>query len=106
MPTITSVTITPATASSITSGTLPFTAGVQGTSTNKAVTWKAALGTITSSGLYTAPSSPGTDTVTATSSADPTKSASASVKARLPARRRRRTHHLPRHHLRLAQDSL
>jgi hypothetical protein len=80
VPTITSVTITPATASSITSGTLPFTASVQGTSTNKAVTWKAALGTITSSGLYTAPSKAGTDTVTATSNADPTKSDSTVVK--------------------------
>jgi len=79
VPTITSVTITPATASSITSGTLPFTASVQGTSTNKAVTWKAALGTITSSGLYTAPSKAGTDTVTATSNADPTKSDSTVV---------------------------
>jgi polysaccharide biosynthesis protein PslG len=80
VPTITSVTITPATASSITSGTLPFTASVQGTSTNKAVTWMAALGTITSSGLYTAPSKAGTDTVTATSNADPTKSDSTVVK--------------------------
>jgi hypothetical protein len=80
VPTITSVTITPATASSITSGTLPFTASVQGTSTNKAVTWKAALGTITSSGLYTAPSKAGTDTVTAVSNADPTKSDSTVVK--------------------------
>ena len=80
VPTITSVTITPAIASSITSGTLPFTASVQGTSTNKAVTWKAALGTITSSGLYTAPSKAGTDTVTATSNADPTKSDSTVVK--------------------------
>jgi hypothetical protein len=43
------------------------------------VTWTASLGKITSSGGYTAPSNPGTDTVTATSSADPTKSASASV---------------------------
>jgi polysaccharide biosynthesis protein PslG len=59
---------------------LPFTASVQGTSTNKAVTWKAALGTITSAGLYTAPSKAGTDTVTATSNADPTKSGSTVVK--------------------------
>ncbi len=78
--TVTSVTISPGTASSITAGTLPFTASVQGTSSNKAVTWKAALGTITSAGYYTAPAKAGTDTVTATSSADPTKSGSASVK--------------------------
>jgi fibronectin type 3 domain-containing protein len=77
--TVTSVTVSPGTASSMTSGTLPFTATVQGTTSNKAVAWKAALGTITSSGLYTAPSKTGTDTVTATSAADPTKSDSTSV---------------------------
>jgi len=77
--TVTSVTVSPGTASSITSGTLPFTATVQGTNSNKAVVWNAALGTITSSGLYTAPSKTGTDTVTATSAADPTKSDSTSV---------------------------
>ena len=37
------------------------------------------LGTITSSGVYTAPSTAGTDTVTAVSNADPSKSASATV---------------------------
>jgi hypothetical protein len=78
--TVTSVTISPGTASSITTGTLPFTATVAGTSSNKSVTWKAALGTITSTGYYTAPAKAGTDTVTATSSADPTKSGTASVK--------------------------
>ena len=78
--TVTSVTISPGTASSITAGTLPFTATVQGTTTNKGVTWKAVLGKITSSGYYTAPATAGTDTVTAASSAEPTKSASASVK--------------------------
>jgi fibronectin type 3 domain-containing protein len=78
-PTVTSITISPATASSLTSGTLPFTATVAGTTTNKAVTWKAARGTITSTGSYKAPTTAGTDTVTATSSADPTKFASTSV---------------------------
>src|SRR5262249_1771587 len=82
---VTSVTISPDPASSLTSGTLPFTAPVQGTTTNKGVTWKAALGTITSSGLYTAPAKAGTDTVTATSIADPTKFDTASVKVTLPA---------------------
>jgi len=78
--TVTSVTISPTTASSIPSGTLPFTATVSGTTTNKSVTWRAALGRITSAGQYTAPSTAGTDTVTAISNADPTKSASTSVK--------------------------
>ncbi len=78
--TVTSVTVSPGTASSITAGTLPFTATVQGTTSNKAVTWKAALGKISSTGYYTAPATAGTDTVTAISTADPTKSDSASVK--------------------------
>jgi fibronectin type 3 domain-containing protein len=78
--TVIAVTISPATASSITSGTLSFAATVQGTTSNKAVTWKASLGTITSSGMYTAPSKTGTDIVTATSNVDPTKSDSTSVK--------------------------
>ena len=82
---VTSVTVNPGVASSITSGTLPFTATVQGTTTNKGVTWKATLGNITSSGYYTAPAKAGTDTVTATSIADPTKSDTASVKVTLPA---------------------
>jgi len=82
---VTSVTVNPGVASSITSGTLPFTATVQGTTTNKGVTWKTALGNITSSGYYTAPAKAGTDTVTATSIADPTKSDTASVKVTLPA---------------------
>jgi fibronectin type 3 domain-containing protein len=79
-PTVTSVAISPATPSATISGTLGFTANVEGTTSNKGVTWKAALGNIAASGNYTAPSSPGTDTVTATSTADPTKSASVSVK--------------------------
>jgi hypothetical protein len=78
-PAVTSVTISPTSATSATSGTLPFTASVQGSTSNKSVTWKASLGSISSSGSYTAPSKAGTDTVTATSVADPTKSASAAV---------------------------
>ena len=77
---VTSVTISPGSASSITTGTLPFTATVQGTTSNKAVTWRAALGKISSTGYYTAPAKAGTDTVTATSNADPAKSDIASVK--------------------------
>jgi hypothetical protein len=75
---VTSVTVTPGSATTITNGKVTFTAAVTGTTTNKAVTWKASLGTITSAGVYTAPS-PGTHIITATSVADPTKFASASV---------------------------
>ena len=77
---VTSVTVTPATASAATSGALSFTATVKATNASTSVTWKAALGKITSSGQYTAPSSVGTDTVTATSVADSTKAASVAVK--------------------------
>ena len=77
---VTAVVITPSSAASVTSGTLPFQAAVQGTTTNTNVTWKALLGTISSAGQYTAPAKAGTDTVTATSVADPTKSAVATVK--------------------------
>lgn len=65
---------------------MQFTATVKGT-TNTAVNWSvdavtggnSTTGLITSSGLYTAPSQAGTHTVSATSVADPTKSASATV---------------------------
>jgi parallel beta-helix repeat protein len=59
--------------------TIQFTSNVQGTATNKSVTWSALLGTITSSGLYTAPATAGTDTITAVSNFDPTKFASTTV---------------------------
>jgi hypothetical protein len=57
-----------------------FTSTVTGTS-NVAVTWTAVIGSITSSGLYTAPTvtSQTSDTISAISVADSTKSASASV---------------------------
>src|SRR5216683_3005958 len=67
VPGVSSVSVFPTAASVATSGTKQFTASVSGTVTNKSVTWKAARGTITSSGVYTAPGSTGTDTVTATS---------------------------------------
>ena len=76
------VTITPATQTIPVSGTAAFYATVTGT-TNTAVTWSvegdATHGTITSSGVYTAPSTPGTFTVVATSVANPTKKATAQV---------------------------
>jgi Abnormal spindle-like microcephaly-assoc'd, ASPM-SPD-2-Hydin len=78
-PTVTGVSVSPATASSVTGGTLPFSASVAGTTTNKAVIWKAALGTVSAAGLYTAPVKAGTDTVTATSVADGSKAGAAVV---------------------------
>jgi len=78
-----SVSLSPTTASLSTGAQKQFTASVSG-STNTAVTWAASGGTITSGGLYTAPSSAGTYTVTATSAADSTKSASAVVTVSQP----------------------
>ncbi len=59
---------------------MQFAAKVTGTN-NAGVTWSAALGSISASGLYTAPTVAiqTTDTVSATSMADPTKYAAASV---------------------------
>src|SRR5205085_1083823 len=84
-----SVTASPTSATVAAGGTQQFTAMVQNTS-NAAVTWQvngmtggnATVGTISSSGLYTAPGvvpNPATVTVTAVSQADATKSASAQV---------------------------
>ncbi len=74
------VTVTPATATVASAGTISFTAAVANTS-NQAVTWSTTQGTISTSGLYQAPTvnANSTATVTATSVVDPTKSASASV---------------------------
>jgi Immunoglobulin domain len=83
------VSVTPTDASVAAGSTQQFTSSVVGTS-NSAVTWTitgtgckgAACGTISSSGLYTAPAavpSPATVTVSATSVSDPTQSASADV---------------------------
>jgi hypothetical protein len=73
-----SVTVSPTTATLLTGQTRQFTATVSGT-TNTAVTWSTAGGTVSASGLFTAPVTAGTYTVTATSQADTTKSASATV---------------------------
>src|SRR5256884_562957 len=88
-PTTVSVTISPTSATVAAGGTQQFSAVVQNTS-NTAVTWQvngvtggnATVGTISSSGLYTAPGvvpNPATVTVTAVSQADATKSAAAQV---------------------------
>ncbi len=80
------ISISPTMALLAVSTTQQFTATVSGTS-NTAVTWSVdgvnggntTVGTISTSGLYTAPATASTHTVTATSVADPTKSASAAV---------------------------
>ncbi len=75
------VAITPASVSLNTSGTQQFTASVTG-STNTAVTWsvvEAGGGSVSTSGLYTAPATAGTYHVKVTSQADTTKSAQATV---------------------------
>ena len=76
-----SVSVTPKTASLVGGQTQQFKATVSGTS-NSAVTWSVqGVGTVSTSGLYTAPevTSVSTATVTAASSVDPSKSASATV---------------------------
>ena len=94
-PTGVTVTISPTTASVAGGATQQFTATVTGSS-NTAVTWQvnstaggdAVVGTITTSGLYTAPTvlpSSTSVTVTAVSQADNTKSASATVTLTAPA---------------------
>jgi hypothetical protein len=77
------VSVTPATATLAVGKTGQFTATVKGT-TNTAVTWSLSpqIGTISSTGLYTAPpsiSAATTITIKATSVADPTKSATAKL---------------------------
>ena len=84
-----SISITPASATVRTGRTKQFTAAVKNTS-NTAVIWKvngiaggnAAVGTISTSGLYKAPNvvpNPATVAVSATAAADTSKTASASV---------------------------
>jgi hypothetical protein len=72
------VTISPLTPTIFTGGTQQFTATVTGLS-NTSVTWTTTGGVISTSGLYTAGSTAGSFTVTATSVQDPTKSASTTV---------------------------
>jgi uncharacterized protein YjdB len=82
-PVAISVAVAPTSATMYAGTTQQFTATVTGT-TNTAVTWSTnnGLGSISSSGLYTAPSSvssPATVIVTATSQADSTKSGSSTI---------------------------
>lgn len=73
-----SIAISPGSASLVTEGSLQLDAAVGGTS-DAAVTWSATGGAVSSLGLYTAPSTAGTYTVSATSLADPSKSASVRI---------------------------
>jgi alpha-tubulin suppressor-like RCC1 family protein len=76
-----SITLSPLTPTVQTGGSVQFTATVTGTS-NTAVTWTAPSyggGTISSTGLYTAPAASGTYTVVATSAADTSVSQSTTV---------------------------
>jgi hypothetical protein len=85
-PPVITITISPTTATVAGGGTQQFAATVMGT-TNTSVTWSVdgvnggnnTAGTVSTDGLYTAPTAAGGHTVTATSVADTTKSASAAV---------------------------
>jgi hypothetical protein len=74
------ISISPTSATLFSKGKQQFTATVSGTA-NTAVTWSATAGSVNAKGLYTAPtvSSQTNATVTATSAADTSKSASAAV---------------------------
>jgi len=75
-----SVSVSPKTVALHTGEAHTFSATVTGGTTgNTAVTWSATGGTITTAGVYTAPSAVGTYTVRATSQADTTKSDTATV---------------------------
>jgi hypothetical protein len=78
------VSISPPTATTTAGGTVAFTATVTGTTAGQStsVTWsvqESGGGTVNSAGRYTAPGAPGTFHVVATSAADPSKSAIATV---------------------------
>lgn len=86
-----SVTVTPATALISTIQTHPFTATVKN-STNVAVTWSVdgidggntSVGTISSDGLYTPPTTASTHVIGAASVEDPTKIGTATITVELP----------------------
>jgi hypothetical protein len=82
-PTQVSISISPTTSSLQGGGQQLFVAMISGTS-NSLVNWTASGGTISSTGLYKAPSAAGTYTVTVTSAADPSKSSSATVTVAAP----------------------
>lgn len=77
------VAVTPGDQATYTTGSVSFSALVSGTTGSKSVTWSVqggdTKGTITSAGVYTAPTAGGTYTVVATSVTDPAKKATAQV---------------------------
>ncbi len=77
---IVSIAISPTTATLNSAATTTFSASLTNAS-DPSVTWSASLGTVSSSGVYTAPTVfvTKTDTVTATANADTSKSAAATV---------------------------
>lgn len=86
-PTPVVVAVTPATATLEVGSSREFTAHVTNTATT-GVTWSSSGGTIAGTGAtitWTAPATAGTHTLTATSSADPTKQASAAITVTPPA---------------------
>lgn len=77
---IASVTPACAPAAVATNATAQCTVAVKGSgSYSSAVAWSASSGTVSSSGVFTAPATAGSTTVTATSTQDPSKSGSTSV---------------------------
>ena len=82
-PSTVAVAISPLSASAQTGGKQQFSATVTGTS-NAGVTWSATGGTVSSSGLFTAGNTVGTYNVIATSMADSSKSAQATVTVTAP----------------------
>ena len=77
------VTVTPNPVTVVTGQTQQFAAKVAG-AIGSAVTWSTSAGSISASGLLTAPATAGTVTVTATSTADPTQSGTATVTVVVP----------------------
>ncbi|MBL0313013.1 MAG: carboxypeptidase regulatory-like domain-containing protein [Holophagaceae bacterium] len=75
------VVVSPATATLPVGGAQAFTATLTGI-TDPAVTWTSSGGTITAEGLLTAPTAPGTVTVTATSVGEPSLNGTATVSVR------------------------
>ena len=74
------ISVTPSSETLQSGQSVQFTASVTGTS-NTAILWSAELGSVNSSGFYTAPNvaSQTVDTISATSAVDPSKKAAASV---------------------------
>ncbi|HQR29407.1 MAG TPA: hypothetical protein PLL32_03285, partial [Anaeromyxobacteraceae bacterium] len=81
-PPVTAVAVSPSNPSVVAGGSITFTATITGTSAGQSagVTWSANAGTINAStGVYTAPVTPGSYVVVATSKADATKYGSTAV---------------------------